>query len=501
MRPMLLWFALSGGASFLSASEPPALFIRGDANTNGRVDVSDAVTIVRHLFDQLPVACLNALDVNNDTVLDISDAIRLLQWLFLGGDRPPNPCCWGAGLDTLGFIDYCGVESLRLTRIPFLQSLFEDSVAVVFTVNRNPAVPIRLDLGPAPGEYRLSFDGLGSINASSIRADGLSPDTTYYYRLFGEGHSLMDAPPEHSPEEFRIHTPPPRGSQRPIRFAQFGDGLLPEVADAIGESEVDFVLFTGGVVQIDFFDPPLPFPIPARDFYPHLGRMRAVIWPALGDDDWGDISARREYFREFVLPDHTCLDLDLGLYCERYYSFDYGDAHICVLDTNDRERAHFLDPLSEQQLAWLEKDLEERRAKWNIISFHIPIYSGLALFGWDDTKRWQLEPIFTRFGVDLVFSGRENILWRSKPLVDKKVVAEEDENGNYRNPGAPIYVVCGTGGGVVYPIKPGFGPGEAWIAGETAFTLSEISGDTLRVEFVSPATRNVLHRFSITKTE
>jgi len=490
MRPSLFWLALSG-ASFASATEPPALFIRGDANMNGRVDVSDAVTIVRHLFDDLPVTCLNALDVNNDTVLDITDAVRLLQWLFVWGDRPPCPCT-RPGIDTGGFIDYCGVEPLRLERIPFLQSLFEDSVAVVFTVNRNPAVPVRLDLGPAPGEYTLSFDGLGSINASSIRADGLTPDTTYYYRLFGEGHSLTDAPPEHSPEEFRIHTAPPRGSLRPIRFAQFGNGFTPELADAIASSDVDFVLFTGKYPRIDVPDP-TPW-VPIRDFYPHLGRMGAAVWPTLGYADWDNIGTRFLYFAEFVLPDHACLQP--GLYCERYYSFDYGNAHFCVLDTNDG-----LDALSTQQLAWLEADLQERRAKWNIVSLNVAMYSGRGVRGGNPVYRSQLEPILIRFGADLVFGGHEYILWHSNALVNNEVVAESDEAGDYRNPGAPIYVVCGTGGGVVYPIKPGFGPGEAWIAGETAFTLSEISGDTLRVEFVSPATRNVLHRFSITKTE
>ncbi|MBN1419435.1 MAG: metallophosphoesterase [Planctomycetes bacterium] len=496
MRPLLFCLAASA-ASLALAADPPALFIRGDANMNGRVDVSDAVTIVRYLFDDLPVTCLNALDVNNDTTLDLGDPLYLLQWLFVWGDRPPCPCT-RPGIDTGGFIDYCGVEPLRLERVPFLQSLFEDSVAVVFTVNRNPAVPVRLDLGLAPGEYTRSFEGLGSINASSIRADGLTPDTTYYYRLFGEGHSLMDAPPEHSPDEFRIRTAPPRGSQRTIRFAQFGDGLIPEVADAIGQSEVDFVLFTGDTSQIDpFVSPPTPFPPPGIHFYPHLGRMRAPVWPALGDDDWENTSFMYGYFAEFVLPDHSCLEP--GLYCERYYSFDYGDAHVCVLDTNEGGTSEFVGPLSSQQLAWLETDLQQANAKWIIACFHRPIYAGRGLYGGSPNHRSQLEPIFVRFGVDVVFSGHESILWRSKPVKNQQVVAESDENGDYRNPGAPIYVVCGTGGGVIYPYEPGVGPWEAWIAGETAFTLTEISGDTLRVEFVEPAGRTVLHRFSITK--
>jgi len=67
-------------------------FIRGDANYNGIVDISDAIHILAILFrvggDFL---CPNAADANDDNVTDMSDAVYLLSYLFLGTLAPPVP--------------------------------------------------------------------------------------------------------------------------------------------------------------------------------------------------------------------------------------------------------------------------------------------------------------------------------------------------------------------------------------------------------------------------
>ena len=68
------------------------LFLRGDANVDAKADISDAVTILEHLFaGSSSVGCLDAADVNDDSEIDITDAIFLLDHLFLGGQVPPAP--------------------------------------------------------------------------------------------------------------------------------------------------------------------------------------------------------------------------------------------------------------------------------------------------------------------------------------------------------------------------------------------------------------------------
>ncbi|MGQ9589315.1 MAG: dockerin type I repeat-containing protein [Planctomycetota bacterium] len=67
-------------------------FIRGDANKDDGVDISDAVYLIGHIFLGGPVPpCKDAADVNNDTRLDISDSIFLLNYLFKGGPQPSEP--------------------------------------------------------------------------------------------------------------------------------------------------------------------------------------------------------------------------------------------------------------------------------------------------------------------------------------------------------------------------------------------------------------------------
>ncbi|MBI4602531.1 MAG: hypothetical protein HY721_11280, partial [Planctomycetes bacterium] len=69
-----------------------AQFHRGDANGDGRNDVSDAVAIFAFLFlgGKRP-DCLEAANTDDSPVLDISDGISLLIFLFLGGVVPAPP--------------------------------------------------------------------------------------------------------------------------------------------------------------------------------------------------------------------------------------------------------------------------------------------------------------------------------------------------------------------------------------------------------------------------
>ncbi|MGH9361361.1 MAG: hypothetical protein ACRD2T_05545, partial [Thermoanaerobaculia bacterium] len=60
-------------------------FLRGDANADGRVSISDPLMVNRFLFlQELPPPCLDAGDIDDDEDLDISDAAQLLAAVFLG---------------------------------------------------------------------------------------------------------------------------------------------------------------------------------------------------------------------------------------------------------------------------------------------------------------------------------------------------------------------------------------------------------------------------------
>lgn len=77
-------------ASYIDWSDRP--FMRGDANADGRANVTDAVVILNLLFRESQSApCNDALDVDDSGRIDISDAVTLLQFLFLNGPPPAAP--------------------------------------------------------------------------------------------------------------------------------------------------------------------------------------------------------------------------------------------------------------------------------------------------------------------------------------------------------------------------------------------------------------------------
>ena len=81
-------FSLTGGL----------LFLRGDTNNDQQVDISDSITLLRHLFTDPDTAltCRDAGDANADGAIDLSDAVSIVNYLFLGqggGIPQPYPDC------------------------------------------------------------------------------------------------------------------------------------------------------------------------------------------------------------------------------------------------------------------------------------------------------------------------------------------------------------------------------------------------------------------------
>ena len=83
---------------------PPTgnLFIRGAVNSDGFVDLSDAIFLVQFQFLDGPTPeCMKAADFTDNGTVDIADAISILQWLFNGAPGPDAPYP-GCGLDPTG---------------------------------------------------------------------------------------------------------------------------------------------------------------------------------------------------------------------------------------------------------------------------------------------------------------------------------------------------------------------------------------------------------------
>ena len=72
--------------------KPADIFMRGDADSDLAVELTDAVFVLNYLFlaGRMP-ECLDSADIDDNSVVDLSDAIYVLNYLFLGGRLPPAP--------------------------------------------------------------------------------------------------------------------------------------------------------------------------------------------------------------------------------------------------------------------------------------------------------------------------------------------------------------------------------------------------------------------------
>jgi predicted MPP superfamily phosphohydrolase len=146
----------------------------------------------------------------------------------------------------------------------------------------------------------------------------------------------------------------------------------------------------------------------------------------LGDNLYGK-ERPRDYENKFERPYKPLLDAGVKFYAslgnhdepnqrfykpfnmngERYYSFRPKlGVRFFALDSN---------LMDQKQLDWLEKELEASGSDWKICFFHHPPYSSGAQHGSNLNLREQLEPLFVKHAVSVVFTGHEHFYERIKP--------------------------------------------------------------------------------------
>jgi predicted phosphodiesterase len=97
---------------------------------------------------------------------------------------------------------------------------------------------------------------------------------------------------------------------------------------------------------------------------------------------------------------------------KRYYHFSKGiesEANLIeffALDSND---------VTPAQLTWLEERLKASKARWKVAFCHHSIYSSARMHKPYLELRRQLEPLYVKYGVNVVFSGHSHCYERVKP--------------------------------------------------------------------------------------
>ena len=91
-----------------------------------------------------------------------------------------------------------------------------------------------------------------------------------------------------------------------------------------------------------------------------------------------------------------------------YYTISRGNGliDIFVLDTTAYDAG---------QANWLETSLRTSRAIWKVAAMHHPLYSSAKKHGSDPKLRATLEPLFTRYHLQVVLAGHDHVYERTKP--------------------------------------------------------------------------------------
>ncbi len=300
-----------------------------------------------------------------------------------------------------------------------------DSVVVAWR-SVAPVAPA-VEWGPTPDYGALATGPSGTVHELALT--GLSPATTYHYRV------LLDGTPAGGGHAFKT---PPIDPAAPVRFAVAGDtgsgcAAQMRVIGRVEEMNPDFVLLAGDLAYMGG----TPVEVRTRMMWPFAELLATrPVFAALGNHDvvTGDGAP---LLAALALPTNP---VDGS---ERYYSFDWGGVHVAVLDTNLDVTA------SSPQVGWLAADLAAASgARWRILMFHHPVYSS-SKHGSSPLLQSTVAPLCDAHRVDVVFTGHDHDYERSHPMKDRRVT---DAGGGpaYVNPAGTIYVVSGGGGKDLY---------------------------------------------------
>jgi predicted phosphodiesterase len=191
----------------------------------------------------------------------------------------------------------------------------------------------------------------------------------------------------------------------------------------------------------------------------------------LGDNLYGG-QEPKDFVQKFERPYKPLLDAGVKFYAalgnhdsqnnrfykpwnmngERYYTYSKKNVRFFVLDSD------YMDP---KQLQWLESELQKSREDWKVAYFHHPLYSSGGTHGSEYDLRKLLEPLFTKYRMNVVFSGHDHIYERIKP-----------QNGVY-------YFVAGAGGALR---KGDLTRTELTVKGydqDCTFMLAEVDGNAM----------------------
>jgi acid phosphatase type 7 len=279
-----------------------------------------------------------------------------------------------------------------------------------------------------------------SVHVEKTTLAGLTPNTRYDYSVAGndpagKGH---------------FKTPPAAGG--PFTFVVYGDNRTRNdvhrrvIETLLKQGTPDFVVQTGDLVA-DGFDSSL-WPV-FFDIEHDLLRQTA-FFPSLGNHE-----RNTPVFGEYFLKPKP------------YYSFDWGNAHFAVINSdlpNVSPLASERDAFWAEQTRWLEEDLKAHQgADYRFVAAHHPPMTAVTRRQGDNAHMTALIPMFEKYRVSAGLFGH-------------------DHNYQHYLQNGIHYIVSGGGGAPLYDVdKPAPGITQK-VASIENFVSVSVDGKTAHVQ-------------------
>lgn len=271
------------------------------------------------------------------------------------------------------------------------------------------------------------YKGNNSLNVHyhSVIFEDLIPDKLYAYRV-GDGG-------DHWSEWIQFRTA--KTNYSPTKFVYFGDAqndILEHWSRVIRMAyktapDASFVVHAGDLINTSHRD------YEWAEWYKAGGFIHSqwTAMPVTGNHEFSPVEDGQprklsiQWRPQFTLPIEKELEPNLH---ETVYTVDYQDIRLIVLNSNVG---------LEEQTDYIEKQLENSSAKWNIITCHHSVFSPAKnrdfKFG---RKNWG--PLFDKYNVDLVLNGHDHTYARGH-------VPTREINSNEKDDFKTMYVTSVSG--------------------------------------------------------
>lgn len=404
----------------------------------------------------------------------------------------------------------------------------------------------------APASVRVAVAGIAPHIVHNASLTGLTPGGKFTYRVLQAGKVVFTAEGQAS-----------KSADQPYRFVAFADigaetPAQKKLAARALLAKPDFVVVPGDIVYErgliseyrSRFWPIYNADQTNDEGAPLLRSVPMIVAPGNHDTDTRDLDKYPDALAYYyywnqplnglpgieggpLVPTLTASADNRRLFIEAAgeaylrmsnYSFDYGNAHWTVVDSNP-----YVDFTDKALSDWVAADLAKASgATWRFVMFHHPGFNS-AREHYEQQHMRLLSPLFEAGKVDVVFNGHVHNYQRSFPLrfvpdrkgvllvsgMGSKTARGRVVNGRWTldkafdgktntTPSGIIYLVTGAGGQTLYNPEQASDP-DSWqkftdkfFSSVHSLTVADVNGKTLTIRQIT-ADGTELDSFRVTK--